>query len=79
MTFTRALESVKKVSIVDYVMVDINCCLKVVFKSGQSKFFSEDNSLNEAIEQEKIQLSIGKVLLFKVLCVCFYCRIVFNY
>ena len=34
MTFTRALESVKKVSIVDYVMVDINCRLKVVFKSG---------------------------------------------
>ena len=34
MTFTRALESVKKVSIVNYVMVDINCRLKVDFKSG---------------------------------------------
>ena len=55
MTFTRALESVKKVSIVDYVMVDINCCLKVVFKSDRSKFFIDDDSLNEAIEHERIQ------------------------
>ena len=55
MTFTRALESVKKVSIVDYVMVDINCRLKVVFKSDRGKFFNDDDSLNEAIEQERIQ------------------------
>ena len=55
MTFTRALESVKKVSIVDCVMVDINCCLKVVFKSGRSKFFSGDDSLDEAMKQERIQ------------------------
>ena len=48
--FTRALESVKKVSIVDCVMVDINCRMKVVFKSGRSKFFNDDDSLNEAIE-----------------------------
>ena len=37
--FMRALESVKKVRIVDYVMVNINCHLKVVFKNGRSKFF----------------------------------------
>ena len=55
MTFTRALESVKKVSIVDCVMVDINCCLKVVFKSGRSKFFSGDDSLDKAMKQERIQ------------------------
>ena len=55
MTFTRALESVKKVSIVDYAMVDINYRLKVVFKSGRSKFFTDDDSLNEAVEQERIQ------------------------
>ena len=55
MTFTIALESVKKVSIVDYVMVEINCRLKVVFKSGRSKFFNDEDSLNEAIEQERIQ------------------------
>ena len=54
MTLTRALESVKKVSIVD-VMVDINCRLKVVFQSGRSEFFNDDDSFNEAIEQEKIQ------------------------
>ena len=55
MTFTGALELVKKVNIVDYTMVDIDCRLKVVFKSGRSKFFSDDDSLNEATEQEKIQ------------------------
>ena len=59
MTLTRALESVKKVSIVD-VMVDINCCLKVVFQSGRSEFFNDDDSFNEAIEQERIQRNIGK-------------------
>ena len=67
MAFTGALESVKKVSIVDYVMIDINCCLKVVFKSRRSKMFSDDDSLNEAIEEE----SIGKVLFFKVICLRF--------
>ena len=54
MTLTRALESVKKVSIVD-VMVDINCRLKVVFQSGRSEFFNDDDSFNEAIEQERIR------------------------
>ena len=55
MTFTRALESVKKVNIVNYVMVGVICRLKAVFKSGRSKLFSNDDSLNEAIEQERIQ------------------------
>ena len=58
MTFTRALESVKKVSIVDYVMVDINCRLKVVFKSGRSKFFNDDDSLNEAIERGFMKIDV---------------------
>ena len=71
MTFTRALESVKKVSIVDCVMVDINCCLKVVFKSGRSKFFSGDDSLDEAMKQERIQWNIGKELFFRLFCLCF--------
>ena len=70
MTFTRALESVKKVSIVDYVMVDINCRLKVVFKSDRSKFFNDDDSLNEAIEQERLQWNIGKELFFLRYFVC---------
>ena len=55
MTFTIALDSGNKVSIVDCIMVDINYRLKVVFKSSRSKFFSDDDSLNKAIEQEKIQ------------------------
>ena len=55
MTFTRALESLKKVSIVDYVVVDINCSLKLVFKSGRSEVFIDDGSLNELIEQGRIQ------------------------
>ena len=71
MAFTGALESVKKVSIVDYVMVDLNCCLKVIFKSRRSKFFSDDDSLKEDIEEERIQSSIGKVLFFKVICLRF--------
>ena len=81
MTFTRALESVKKVSIVDYVMVDINCRLKVVFKSDRSKFFNDDDSLNEAIEQERIQWNIGKELLFQGTLFVFYedWPLVFNY
>ena len=55
MTFTRDLESVKKASIVDYIIVEIKYRLKVVSKNGRSKFFSDDDSLNEAIEQERIQ------------------------
>ena len=43
------------VSIVHYIMVDINCHLKVIFKSGRSTFFIDEDSLNEAIEQERIQ------------------------
>ena len=81
MTFSRALESVNKVSIVDYVMVDINCRLKVVFKSDRSKFFNDDDSLNEAIEQERIQWNIGKELLFQGTLFVFYedWPLVFNY
>ena len=55
MTFTRALELVKKVSIVDYIIVDINYPLKVVYKRGRSKLFIDDDSVNKAIEQERIQ------------------------
>ena len=35
--------------------VDINCCLNVVFKSGPSKLFSDDDSLKKITEQERIQ------------------------
>ena len=35
------------------------------------EFFFGDDSLNEAIEQESIQESVVKVLLFKIICLCF--------
>ena len=36
--FTKAIETANQSNVVDYVMVDINCRLKVVFKNGRSKF-----------------------------------------
>ena len=36
--FTKAIETAKQSSVVDYVMVNTNCRLKVVFKNGRSKF-----------------------------------------
>ena len=50
--FTRAIETAKQSNVVDYVMVDINCQLKVVFNNGRSKFFTDGNNLNHAIEEE---------------------------
>ena len=37
--FTDAIDFVKAYKNVDYVMVDINCRLKVFFKNGRSNFF----------------------------------------
>lgn len=37
--FTKAIETAKQSNVVDYVMVDINCWLKVIFKNGLCKFF----------------------------------------
>ena len=37
-TFTKAIETVKSYDNVNYVMVDINCQLKVVLKDGNGKF-----------------------------------------
>ena len=50
--FTRAIETAKQSNVVDYVMVDINCQLKVVFNNGRSKFFTDGNNLNHVIEEE---------------------------
>ena len=36
--FTKALETVNSYDNVNYVMADINCPLKVVFKDGSGKF-----------------------------------------
>ena len=52
--FTKAIETVKLSIVVDYVMVDINCWLKVVFKSSRSKIFTDGGSLKRAIDEKEI-------------------------
>ena len=52
--FTKAIETAKQSNVVDYVMVDINCRLKLVFKNGRRKFFTDVDSLKRAIEDEEI-------------------------
>ena len=52
--FTKAIETGKQSNVVDYIMVDINCRLKVVFKHGLSKIFTDFDSLKRAIEEEEI-------------------------
>ena len=45
---------VKQSNVVNYVMAHINCRLKVAFKNGRSKFFTDGDSLKRAIEEEEI-------------------------
>ena len=52
--FTKAIETVKRYDNINYVMVDINCRLKVVFKYGSDKFFTDIMSLKEILEKEGI-------------------------
>ena len=52
--FTKAIETVKRYDNVNYVMLDINCRLKVVFKDGSGKFFTNIISLKEILEKEGI-------------------------
>ena len=49
--FTKAIETVKSYDNVNYVMTDINCRLKVVFKDGRDKFFTDIMSLKEILEK----------------------------
>ena len=51
-TFTRAIETVKSYDNVNYVMVDINCRLKVVLKDWGGKCFTDIMSLKEILEKE---------------------------
>ena len=50
----KAIETVKQSNVVNYVMAHINCRLKVAFKNGRSKFFTDGDSLKRAIEEEEI-------------------------
>ena len=40
---------------VDYVMVDINCRLKVVFKNGRSSFLDNISDLKNLIVEENTE------------------------
>ena len=52
--FKEAIETAKQSNVVDYVMIDINCRLKVVFKNGRSKFLTDSYSLKHAKEEKEI-------------------------
>ena len=52
--FTIAIETVKSYDNVNYVMADINCRLKVVFKDESGNFFTKNISLKEILEKEGI-------------------------
>ena len=52
--FTKAIETVKRYDNVNYVMLDINCRLKVVFKDGSGKFFTNIMSFKETLEKKGI-------------------------
>ena len=45
------IETVKRYDNVNYLIVDINCRLKVVFKDGRGKFFTDIMSLKEILEK----------------------------
>ena len=51
---TKAIETVKNCDNVNYVLVDINCPLKEVFKGGGGKFFTDIMSSKEILEKEGI-------------------------
>ena len=53
--FTDAIDFVKAYKNVDYVMVDINCRLKVVFKNGRSSFFGNISDLKKLIVEENAE------------------------
>ena len=53
--YTDAINFVKNYSKVNFVMVDINCRLKVVFTNGKSYFFKSIIDLKECIEHENAE------------------------
>ena len=53
--FTDAIDFVKAYKNVDYVMVDINCRLKVFFKNGHSSFFDNISNLKILIVKENTE------------------------
>ena len=53
--FTDAMDFVKAYKNVDYVMIDINCRLKVFFKNGRSSFFDNISDLKNLIFEENTE------------------------
>ena len=53
--FTDAIDFVKAYKNVDYVMVDINCRLKMFFKNGHSSFFDNVSDLKNVIVEENAE------------------------
>ena len=51
--FSDALKLSKNFENVNFVMVDINCRLKVVFKNGSSRFFSDCDNLLEILNMDR--------------------------
>ena len=51
--FSDAIKLSKNFENVNFVMVDINCRLKVVFKNGSSKFFSDCDNLREILNMDR--------------------------
>ena len=56
--FTKAIETVKSRDNVNYIMVDINCRLKVDFKDGSGKFFTDIMSLKKSFGKGRYQSSL---------------------
>ena len=54
-TFTDAIDFVKAYKNIDYVMVNINCRLKVFFKNGRSNFFDNISDLKNLIVEENTE------------------------
>ena len=51
-TLSAAINLVKDHEHVDYVMADINCRLKIVFKDNSSKFFGTIDELRDLINSD---------------------------
>ena len=53
--FTDAIDFVKAYKNVDYLMVDISCQLKVLFKNDRSSFFDNISDLKNLIVEENTE------------------------
>ena len=58
--FTEAMQVVKNNEAVKFVMADINCRLKVVFKDDNSLFFSDYDNLRDILNKKDIKYVLSK-------------------